>query len=428
LLCIPGAHVHILHSQRALLGLTDEEESMAHSIVGLLKRYRADGSYVWHIDKRVKRYGRLCESTDSGDREEAERYLIHRLRELREIRVYGERPQRTFRDAVQKYLAENSAKKSIDRDAVALRDLDSFIGNLPLDRIDNESFARYRRARGHLSIHTRNQKIGLARRVLRLAATVWCFPGTNLTWLERSPEILTESGHRGRHPYPLDEREQQLLFSELPLHAAEMATSVVNTGVRDRELCQLRWSWERRVSTPDATRGGRSVFALPPEVVKNGESRVIVLNDAAQTILERVRGRHRRFVFVSPRRCRPLGHLRSAGWHGAWRRAAERYWEWFGMEAPAGFRTVRVHDLRHTFGRRLRAAGVSLEDRRDLLGHKGPDITTHYSAAEIGRLIEAANRIVGSRETSRPTLWRVIENARKSLVEREGLEPSTPAL
>jgi hypothetical protein len=70
-----------------------------------------------------KRYGRLCESTDTGDREEAERYLIHRLRELREIRVYGERPQRTFRNAVQKYLAENSAKKSIDRDAVALRDL-----------------------------------------------------------------------------------------------------------------------------------------------------------------------------------------------------------------------------------------------------------------------------------------------------------------
>jgi integrase len=280
---------------------------MAYGIVGLLKRYRADGSYVWHIDKRVKRYGRLCESTGTGDREEAERYLIHRLRELRDIRVYGERPQRTFRDAVQRYLAEYSAKKSIDRDAAILRDLDSFIGSVLLDRINNDSFARYRRARGHLSIHTRNQKIGLARRVLRLAATVWCFPGTNLTWLERSPEILTESGHRGRPPYPLDEREQQLLFSELASHAAEMATFVVNTGVRDRELCQLKWSWERRVSTPDAPRGRRSVFALPPEVVKNGESRVIVLNDAAQAILERVRGRHRRFVFVSPRRRTPFG-------------------------------------------------------------------------------------------------------------------------
>ena len=395
---------------------------------GLLKRYRTDGTYVWHIDKRVKRYGRLCESTGTADREEAERYLVYRLHELREIRIYGERPQRIFRDAVQRYLAEHSAKQSIDRDSAILNDLDSFIGNLPLDRINNDSFTRYRMARRHISVRTRNQKIALARRVLRLAGTVWCFPGTNLTWLKRTPEILLESGHRGRQPYPIDEGEQELLFSELPPHAAEMATFVVNTGVRDRELCQLKWSWERRVSTPDAPRGWRSVFALPPEVVKNGESRVIVLNNAAQAVIERARGRHRRFVFVSPRRRTPLGHLRSAGWHGARRRAAERYQERFGMEAPAGFRTVRVHDLRHTFGRRLRAAGVSLEDRRDLLGHKGPDITTHYSAAEIGRLIEAANLIVGSRETPTPTLRRVIENPRKSLVEREGLEPSTPAL
>jgi len=35
-----------------------------------------------------------------------------------------------------------------------------------------------------------------------------------------------------------------------------------------------------------------------------------------------------------------------------------------------GFRRVRVHHMKHTFGRRLRAAGVSFEDRQDLLGHK----------------------------------------------------------
>lgn len=266
---------------------------MFQNITGLFKRRRVDGSYIWHIDKRVRRYGRLCESTGTGNREEAERYLLHRLRELREIRVYGERSQRTFRDAVEKYLAENSAKKSVDRDEAALKDLDPFIGNLPLDRINNDSFAPYRKARGKLSIHTRNQKIALARRVLRL-------------------------------------------FSELPSHAAEMAAFVVNTGVRDRELCQLRWSWERRISTPNAPLGWRSVFALPPEIVKNGESRVIVLNDAAQAILERARGQHRRFVFVSARQRRPLGHLRSAGWHGARRRAAERYREWFGMEGTHG--------------------------------------------------------------------------------------------
>jgi integrase len=54
---------------------------------------------------------------------------------------------------------------------------------------------------------------------------------------------------------------------------------------------------------------------------------------------------------------------------------------------------VRVHDLKHTFGRRLRAAGVSFEDRQDLLGHRSGRITTHYSAAELTNLIEAANKV-----------------------------------
>ena len=54
---------------------------------------------------------------------------------------------------------------------------------------------------------------------------------------------------------------------------------------------------------------------------------------------------------------------------------------------------VRVHDLRHTFGHRLRAAGVSYEDRQDLLGHKSDRITTHYSAPDIARLLEAAESV-----------------------------------
>ena len=54
----------------------------------------------------------------------------------------------------------------------------------------------------------------------------------------------------------------------------------------------------------------------------------------------------------------------------------------------------RVHDLRHTFGRRLRAAGVGLEDREDLLGHKSNRITTHYSKAEVENLLIAVESIV----------------------------------
>lgn len=52
-----------------------------------------------------------------------------------------------------------------------------------------------------------------------------------------------------------------------------------------------------------------------------------------------------------------------------------------------------MHSLRHTFGRRLRRAGVSLETRKALLGHANGDITTHYSAAELEELLEAVGRI-----------------------------------
>ena len=52
-----------------------------------------------------------------------------------------------------------------------------------------------------------------------------------------------------------------------------------------------------------------------------------------------------------------------------------------------------VHDLKHTFGRRLRAAGVSFEDRQGLLGHKSRWITTHYSGPELANLIAAAEKV-----------------------------------
>ena len=54
---------------------------------------------------------------------------------------------------------------------------------------------------------------------------------------------------------------------------------------------------------------------------------------------------------------------------------------------------VRVHDLKHMYGRRLRAAGVPIETRRVLLGHKNGDITTHYYAPELQELIDAAERV-----------------------------------
>ena len=94
--------------------------------------------------------------------------------------------------------------------------------------------------------------------------------------------------------------------------------------------------------------------------------------------------------------------MNNTAWKSARERAANKWAERHGEPALDGFRKVRVHDLKHTFGRRLRAAGVSFEDRQDLLGHKSGRITTHYSQAELGNLIAAADKVCGD-ENSRKT-------------------------
>jgi integrase len=71
-----------------------------------------------------------------------------------------------------------------------------------------------------------------------------------------------------------------------------------------------------------------------------------------------------------------------------------------------GVQEIRVHDLKHTFGRRLRAAGVSFEDRQDLLGHRSGRITTHYSQAELTSLIDAAEKVCATESRKSPaTTW-----------------------
>ncbi|MBT6586049.1 MAG: tyrosine-type recombinase/integrase [Gammaproteobacteria bacterium] len=72
-------------------------------------------------------------------------------------------------------------------------------------------------------------------------------------------------------------------------------------------------------------------------------------------------------------------------------------------ERPTELSQVRVHDLKHTYGRRLRAAGVNFEERQDLLGHRSYRVTTHYSASELSHLIEVSD-LVCERNKKKPEL------------------------
>ena len=120
----------------------------------------------------------------------------------------------------------------------------------------------------------------------------------------------------------------------------------------------------------------------------------MVLNRIARNVVEGERGKHPRVVFTyhGERLSRVRNH--------AWKKARDR----------AGLPQVRVHDLRHTFGHRLRTAGVSFEDRQDLLGHKSGRITTHYSSPDLVRLLEAASTLCERRPA---TVLRVAAGSKK---------------
>jgi integrase len=159
----------------------------------------------------------------------------------------------------------------------------------------------------------------------------------------------------------------------------------------------------------------------------------------ARSIIDAQRDLDPQYVFTYCPRSRkgkpgePQATMITKAWSRARSRAADKWEKMTGDRAPEGFRTVRVHDLKHSFGRRLRAAGVSFEDQQDLLGHKSTRITTHYSAAEIANLIAAYEKALGEIAPShRPPVLRGakcrkgLSTSRTYLVPAEGLELRRP--
>ena len=108
-----------------------------------------------------------------------------------------------------------------------------------------EEFIAQRRKDG-VKTKTINIALGVVRRILNLSASEW-MDQQGLTWLERAPKIRLFRVTDARSPYPLSDKEQSLLFQRLPDHVARMALFKVNTGVREQEVCQLKWDYEVQV-------------------------------------------------------------------------------------------------------------------------------------------------------------------------------------
>ena len=362
----------------------------------------SDGSRS--VDKQYKGT-RIFERLGKVTQDEAESWLRQRQAEHDAERENQLRSgdQQLFAAAAQKYLIESERKKlrSLETVAYHVALLLPYVGSMALADICNDSlqpFIDERLDEDEVKPSTVNRTLEVARTIMNRAARLWRTNGK--PWLATAPliEMLDEKATR-RQPYPITWQQQANVLPRLPVHLQRMVLFALNTGARDANVCRLRWDWERQL--PEL---GRSVFVIPPAEFKTNRTHVLILNDAAWSVVQECRGMHPDFVFTYRRERVKNLHLAPAMDYKPI--ATMNNTAFQNARSAAGLERMRVHDLRHTFGQRLRDAGVPEEDRALLLGHAIEGMPQHYATATIARLVEMANKV---KETfDRTTLLRVV--------------------
>lgn len=394
------------------------------------RKHRRSGIYwndkrsVWIIDKEWKGK-RIYLNTYTDNPDDAEALLDVEFEKLRKAMLHGERPVYLFCHGAEQYLEERRHLATFENLQNAVLMMLPHLGEMPLQDIHNISLQPYiawrkkegvkthkKDKRTNQTITTRrdiknstiNRDLEIIRTILLSAWRLWRCQLTGKPWIDCEPliKMLPTKPKKGRktaehsaETYSLSWFEQDRFFPLLSANMHRMALFKVNTGTREQEVCQLRWEWEY-----DVPELGITVFIVPEGYIKNGEARLIVMNRIARSVLEEQRHRwldKSEFVFPNPKTNEPFTKIRNTSWKTAWERA--------GLPSGPHLETG-VHVLKHTCGRRLRAAGVSRETRKVCLGHKDGDITTHYSAAEIKELLDAYELLCERREgiVARPRL------------------------
>jgi integrase len=365
---------------------------MGRKTAGIKLVKRKDSPY-WHAEGTLFEI-RVRRSTGTASKEEATLILNDIIHKLKRKRVYGEEDAVVdFNTVAAKHLNE-STKVSIKEDARYIEQMAPYIGVLPMNQIyrgygeHNKPTPLERfvldRAKDRVSARTINYALSILNIIGNKAVRRWrgasgkpLIPFWNCVPLVDQEEGNALGLKAKRAVGPISWEEQILLFNELPEFNRDMCLFKVNTGCREQEVCQLRWSW--LVQRDD----GVWYFEIPQEFVKNRLRRVVVLNNIAKIVIQKRMGNHQEFVFVY--QSHPVNRMNDKAFRNARKRASRTL---------PSLINAGIHSLKHTYGARLRVAGVPEEDRNFLTGHKGRmSMTTYYSAPELMKMLEYSNRV-----------------------------------
>jgi len=171
----------------------------------------------------------------------------------------------------------------------------------------------------------------------------------------------------------LSETEETAILSQAARYPNSLLRSAIifaiHSGLREQEQCQLPWAdvnFDRRIITIRDT--------------KNGDDREVDMSETLYQLLLKIPTRFNcAYVFTNGKTKKPYKCFNNTLWRKVLRNA--------------GVKGLRWHDLRHTFGSRLRQRGVPLETIAELMGHKSLAMTLRYAHLDSASRSDAVRRL-----------------------------------
>ena len=323
--------------------------------------YRRPDSGFWWINATLPNGKRVRQSAGTEIKEDAEAYLAKLKLDAYRETYFGIKPQRSWQEAVIRYLELKRGLKNFLGVQRICRHLDRYLGSLMLNHITGDVI--WTVIQGELKKGNKpatvNRYLSAVRGILRMARDEW-------QWIDTFPKIKLLSGEVERDRW-LTHVEADRLIRVCPPHLAALIRYALATGCRAAEITGLEWN---RVDL------NRKTAWL--NQTKNGTPRGVPLNEDAIEVLREQIGKHQQFCFVY-RGNRIKWELTNSAWHTA--------------IAAAGITDFRFHDLRHTWASWHRQAGTSCDELKELGGWKSREMVDRYAKYATTHLADAAMRI-----------------------------------
>jgi len=315
-------------------------------------------------------------STGTTNRKKAQELHDRLKADLWNQAKLGHKPRYTWNDAVIRFVEEKADVPSIESIKSILRWLHPHLNEIVLADIDRKLIDEILTARrnGFALRPTRSGLISKGHRVspqtvnhTRTVLMSVLNSALSWEWIDKVPKVKRLKVPSRRIKWLTQEQARNLL-SVLPRHLSEMAYFSLETGLRRRNVTQLKWS---QIDL------SRKIAWIHPDEAKARKAIPVPLSDTAVAVLQRQQDVRRNpdctdYVFVYQ------GKSITQTSTKAWKKAL----------AKVGIEDFRWHDLRHTWASWHAQRGTPLHVLQALGGWETIEMVQRYAHLSADHLAQ----------------------------------------